>query len=263
MTEIVPTPFEFDGECFFGVLMPNGDFGIPLSSLVAPIDISLDAQRRLIERSAWSKGRTTKMVVQVPNDSQARLHFVISYRIIPMWIANIEPSRLKDDATRKRIERWQVELADALYDYVLNGGAINPRATADQLDQLGEDIQRAKAAAEVIATLAGVGVGDRGYWDACGRRLAGRLMGETPQLDPLTKPLTVSMYLESKGLSGTEIKRLASSFGKALKKLYVNSFGEAPPQIEDLVGRHVTLVAQYQERHRPLFDQVYNMLVVP
>ncbi|OUC99339.1 BRO family protein [Streptosporangium minutum] len=142
---------------------------------------------------------------------------------------------------------------------MIQSGAILPHATGGQL---GEDIQRAKAAAEVIAILSSAGVGDRGYWDACSRRLAGRLMGETPELDPLTRPLTVSTYLGGKGLTDTETKRVAGQFGKNLKRLYINLYDEAPPQIEDLVGRHVVPVAQYQERHRPLFDQVYNAVAI-
>lgn len=128
MSDLVPSPFAFDGENFPVFRMPNGDFGLPLSCLTAPIDISADAQRRLVERAPWSKGRTTKMVVQVPGDTQARKHFVISHRIVPMWVANITTSQIKDEEARKRIARWQVELADALYEYVFNGNAANPRA---------------------------------------------------------------------------------------------------------------------------------------
>lgn len=130
MSDLVPGPFAFDGENFPVFRMPNGDFGLPLSCLTAPIGVNSDAQRRLIERAPWSKGRTTKMVVQVHGDTQARKHFVISHRIVPMWVANITASQIKDAAARERIERWQVELADALYEYVFTGTATNQRAVA-------------------------------------------------------------------------------------------------------------------------------------
>ncbi len=128
MSEIVPSPFEFDGERIPIFRMPNGDVGLPLSCLTAPLDVNSDAQRRLVERASWSKGRTAKMVVQVYGDTQARKHFVISHRIVPMWVANITTSQIKDKAARERIERWQVELANALYEYVFNGQATNQRA---------------------------------------------------------------------------------------------------------------------------------------
>ncbi|MEV8639337.1 phage antirepressor N-terminal domain-containing protein [Streptosporangium sp. NPDC051023] len=130
MSEIVPSSFNFDGEQFPVVRMPNGDIGLPLRRLTVPIGLNPDGQRKLIERSAWSKGRTDNMYVRLPGDDRVRQHFVISYRIIPMWIANVETGRMKDQDARKRIERWQVEFADALYNYVFNGGASNPRAVA-------------------------------------------------------------------------------------------------------------------------------------
>lgn len=130
MSDLVPDPFEYDGEEFPVVRMPNGDLGIPLRRLCVPLSLDPDAQRKLVERSAWSKGRTAKMYVRLPGDDRSRQHFVISYRIVPMWVANITTSQVKDEEGRKRTERWQVEFADALYDYVFNGGAINPRALA-------------------------------------------------------------------------------------------------------------------------------------
>lgn len=127
MSDLVPDPFEYDGEEFPAIRMPGGDIGLPLRRLTLPLNLDPDGQRKLIKRSAWSKGRTDEMYVRLPGDRQARKHFVISYRIISMWIANIGTSQMEDDAARERVERWQVEFADALYDYVFNGGATNPR----------------------------------------------------------------------------------------------------------------------------------------
>ncbi|MGW4411186.1 phage antirepressor N-terminal domain-containing protein [Nonomuraea sp. NPDC004702] len=262
MSDLLPEPFEYDGIQFPAIVMPNGDVGLPLRRLTIPIGLDPDAQRERVERAVWSKGRTAKMDVRLPGDDRARRHFVISHRIVPMWVAGIGTTQMKDDDARSRIERWQIEFADALYNYVFHGGAINPRATVEQLDEIDRKIRRAKDQAEFLAILRQGGVVDAGYLDACGRRLAGRVLGETPEFDPTTKPLTVSIFLESKNLTSTEIKSIASSFGKALKKLYISLFDEAPPQIEDMVGRHMVPVAQYQERHRPLFDQVYNSLVL-
>lgn len=130
MSDIVPGSFAFDGEEFPVVRMTNGDIGLPLRRLTLPVGLDPDGQRKLIERAAWSEGRTDNMYVRLPGDDRRRKHFVISYRIIPMWIANIESGRMKDEIARARIGRWQVEFADALYDYVFDGGATNPRAVA-------------------------------------------------------------------------------------------------------------------------------------
>ncbi|MEU7861176.1 Bro-N domain-containing protein [Nonomuraea sp. NPDC049141] len=142
------------------------------------------------------------------------------------------------------------------------GRYVAVNAQPQQLDPELKALQRARTAGDLIVAFHSAGIGDRGYWDACSRRVLGRVTGETPEFDPVTRPLTVSMYLEGKNLTAAEIKHMASSFGKALKRLYISLFDEAPATIDDLVGRHIRPVAQYQERHRPLFDQVYNSLVL-
>ncbi|KPC77219.1 hypothetical protein ADL26_03200, partial [Thermoactinomyces vulgaris] len=92
------------------------------------------------------------------------------------------------------------------------------------------------------------------------RQLTGRVLGETPEYDQESKPLTVSIYLKDQGLKDSEIRRMCGSFGKALKKKYIEVYGVRPPEIEDLVNRQMVMVAQYQERHRSLFDSVWRTL---
>lgn len=151
-----------------------------------------------------------------------------------------------DKPEAKPFKRWVTH--EVLPSIRRNGGYISPNATADQLDIL------AKQAAVLTALRPIV---DSGWLDAKARILGARALGETPELDQSTKPLTVSIYLQRKGLKGREQKAAASMFGKRLKALYVETYGEEPPQIEDVVGRHVVKVAQYQEQHAHLFDRVW------
>lgn len=130
-----------------------------------------------------------------------------------------------------------------------SGGYISPNATAEQLDTIVKQ-------AAVLQALNGLA--DPGWLDAKARVLGARALGETPELDQKTKPLTVSIYLTRRGLKGRELKAAASMFGKRLKALFVEAYGEEPPQIEDVVGRHVVNVAQYQEQHAHLFDRVWS-----
>jgi hypothetical protein len=177
-------------------------------------------------------------------------------RTFLMLLATIDENRVAADV-KTRLVTYQAEVADVIEAYWTRGGAVNPRATADQLEELERKIKRGKAVAEVIEIYRRAGIGDLGHWDAAARRNLAQLMGEAPEFDPQTKPLTVSTYLEAKGVGGAAIKKVAPLFGKALKKRYIAIYGEAPPQIEDLVGRHMVSVAQYQEQHRPLFDEVW------
>ncbi len=150
-------------------------------------------------------------------------------------------------AEAKVFKRWVTH--EVLPSIRKNGGYISITATADQLDVLVKQ-------AAVLQALNGLA--DKGWLDAKARVLGARALGETPELDQSTKPLTVSIYLTRRGLKAREAKAVASMFGKRLKALYVDAYGEQPPQIEDVVGRHVVKVAQYQEQHARLFDQVWT-----
>jgi hypothetical protein len=248
-----PEPFEFDGERFPVVPMPNGDFGIPLRRLTLPVDLDPDGQRRLIERSAWSKGRTDTMTVQLPGDTQARSHFVISHRIVPMWIANIGASQIKDDAKRERIERWQVELADALYNYVFSGGAINPRATEDQLAAI---VGRAESKIRMLSAAKGL-VDDR-WLEGLTREQIAIGLGQEPEPAADTRFLTVADYLGEHGLTATEIRKISPTFGRRLKVAFVAKHGEPPGKSLRFVDGAQREVFVYTEADRSLFDVVWG-----
>lgn len=102
--------------------------------------IDAEAQRKSIKRKHWSEGWTSVMEAQLPGDTQAREHFLLHERRLPMWIATIEASRLKSPEVRAEVECHQNEFADVLYEYLVNGGVINPNATHDQVEALHERI---------------------------------------------------------------------------------------------------------------------------
>jgi prophage antirepressor-like protein len=147
----------------------------------------------------------------------------------------------------KPFKRWVTH--EVLPSIRKNGGYVSPNATADQLDVLVKQ-------AAVLQALNGLA--DAGWLDAKARILGARALGEAPELDQETKPLTVSIYLSRKGLKGKEAKAVAPMFGKRLKAAYVAAYSEQPPSVEDVVGRHVVNVAQYQEQHSHLFDRIWS-----
>lgn len=260
MTDIVPLNLSMG--VVYSFKDEDGTVQIVFRPAIESLDLNVKTQMDKVKSRSWA--RTSLRDLRLPGDPRTREWLVVDRKTFTMWLATINENNLAEEK-RQVLISYQAEAADALDKYWHEGGAINPRATVEQLDRLDHEVkelQVAKGRAEVLAILRQGGVVDAGYLDACGRRLAGRVLGETPELDPVTRPLTVSTYLEGKGLTSTEIKKIASAFGKALKKLYISLYDEAPPQIDDLVNRHVVSVAQYQERHRPLFDQVYTSLTL-
>lgn len=83
--------------------------------------IDVHGQQQLLGRKAWSEGWTCVIHAQLPGDTQSRDHFMLHQRRVPMWIANIDTSRMKDPAVRATVETWQNEFADVLADYVEKG----------------------------------------------------------------------------------------------------------------------------------------------
>jgi prophage antirepressor-like protein len=135
------------------------------------------------------------------------------------------------------------------------GGYISPAATADQLTLLAA---RAEVQTRVLRNLSGIV--DRDWLEAKARHVAARALGEEPEIDPDRRPLTVGEYLEERGIGGVMLRKMSPKFGKRLKAAYVSEYGHAPTVVDRFVDGAVRSVAVYSERHRPLFDQIWNDL---
>jgi hypothetical protein len=240
MTEVVKVPFKGDE------LLTIEVDGRPHVILKPAFEaIGLDAKTQIDKLAGKSWACTGLVPVQLGD--QRRTMVIADVRTFLMALATVDERRVSE-AARPKLVAYQAEVADAIESYWTKGGALNPRASADELERL-----RLRAA--VLQALQGFV--DPGFLDAKGRILAAQALGETPELDQATKPLTVSIYLSRKGLKGKEAKAVAPMFGKRLKAAYVEAYSEQPPSVEDVVGRHVVPVAQYQEQHSHLFDRIW------
>lgn len=108
--------FDFHGKPVIILTNESGNWAV-LGQLCRNLTLEAESQRQALTRKSWSQGRTCAVQVQLPGDNQARQHFLIHERIVPMWLANITSSRIDDPDIRKNVEAAQVELADALHEY--------------------------------------------------------------------------------------------------------------------------------------------------
>ncbi len=128
--------FEFHGDTVTVVTNDRGSWAV-LGQLCRNLTLDPEAQRQALSRKSWSQGRTCITQVRLPEDDRARQHFLIHERIVPMWLANITTSRITDEAKRDKVERAQVELADALYNFVSGRpSAPVPRPEMTKLEAL-------------------------------------------------------------------------------------------------------------------------------
>lgn len=131
---------DFNGQAVSVYTNDQGTWVFP-GQISASMGINAEAQRQNIERQPWSEGWTSVTQVQLPGDAQARPHFALHERRLPMWIATITASRIQDPAVREQVEYWQNHFADVLYEYLYNGGVIRPDATHEQIEALHARIQ--------------------------------------------------------------------------------------------------------------------------
>ena len=237
-------PFDFHGDHLY-LVNEDGQPFIVLKPALDALGLDYPTQYTKLRRRSWA---TVGQSPTVAGDGKTRDMVTVNVRTFLMLLATIDEHRVAADVKPKLV-MYQAEVADAIEAYWTKGGAINPRASAEQLDEI-------RKQAEVLEALRNVV--DAGWLDAKGRILAARALGETPELDQSTKPLTVSIYLAERGVKGKKLDSIGPAFGKRLKALYVATFEVDPPSIEDVVKRHTVQVAQYQEQHRYLFDQIWS-----
>lgn len=248
-TDLIPVPVPGTDRQIMATLIDGKPMvSIRHACIVAGIDP--DTQARKLKRTSWA---TTVIMTGVAEDGKVRDLLMIDRRTFTMWLATIDTNRVGPDA-RHIIEAFQAEAADALDAYFNEGGAINPRASVDQLAPI---IERAQAQAGVLQALRGLI--DPKHLELKARLLLARALGEEPDIDELDRPLLVQDYLASKGVRRTLVEAKQSGFGKRLRGAYIAEYGTEPgKRLQDFGNGAIRECNAYTERHRHLFDQVWS-----
>ncbi|MDR3068643.1 MAG: phage antirepressor N-terminal domain-containing protein [Cellulomonas sp.] len=245
-TDLVRIPFH-GGE----VLLVDDD-GRPLVVLrpfVETLGLTYAAQYRKLQDRSWA---TVAQRATVGVDGKTREHTVVDVRTALMLLATINENNVPEDR-RPLLIAYQREVADAIETYWTKGGAVNPRADADQLAQIASLAQAQMAVLE-----AGRNLLPAGWLEAKAKIVASRALGEVPQVDATDMPLYVDTYLTSKGLGKRQVTALRSSFGRRLASVYRSVHGRGPGRAPATVDGRPREVNVYFGRDRVLFDQVWS-----
>lgn len=251
MTEIIRIPFHGDD---LPVIDVDGKPEVVLKPVIEGLGIDYWKQVEKLRRRSWAV--THLRGVQLPDQGQRREMVTCDIRTFLMLLATIDETRVGKDVAPKLIT-YQAEVADAIEAYWTQGGAINPRASADQLAGLAV---RAETQMRVLRLMDGIV--DGRWLEGKARELAARALGEEPDHDPAMRPLTVSDFLGDKGWGAAEVRRRAGTFGKRLKAAYVLEHGELPRIAPRFVDGAQRDVAVYTEADRPLFEDVFGRIEV-
>lgn len=228
----------------------DGQPHIVLKPAVEDLGLAYSTQLRKLKTRSWACVSQTDM--QMPGDDQTRSHTTVPVRTFLMLLANVNENRVAE-AVRPTLVAFQNETADAIEAYWTQGGAINPRATEDQLDSL---ISRAKQQAEILSILSGIVSPE--WLETKGRLVAARALGEEPDVDPLDIPLYVPDFLKDKGLKRKQIESVQSWFGRRAAAIFKAQTGEEiGTRQSDLPNGSVRETKAWTERHRPAFEETW------
>jgi antirepressor protein len=247
MTEIVRIPFHGDEILCVDF---EGKPEVVLKPVIEGLGVDYWKQIEKLRRRSWAV--THLRGVQVSDQDQRREMVTCDVRTFLMLLATIDETRVGKDVAPKLVA-YQAEVADAIEAYWTKGGAINPRATDEQLAAI---IDRARRQADVLRALDGIV--DPRWLESKARHVAARALGEEPEDDPAGRPLTVGEYLDEQGVTATAARKLSPRFGKKLKAAYVRRHGETPGTAPRFVDGAQRDVAVYSEADRHLFDAVWS-----
>ncbi|GGK61067.1 hypothetical protein Sme01_02690 [Sphaerisporangium melleum] len=243
--EVVHIPFHGDEILAIDV---DGKPYVVVKPAVEAIGLDYWAQIRKLRERSWA---TTASKAVVAADGKVRDMVTCDVRTFLMLLATIDENRVAADVKDKLVA-YQAEVADAIEAYWTQGGALNPRATRQQLDEIAESAER-----RIRMLGAAKGLVDDRWLEAMAREQLAIGLGREPEQDPATRFLTVAEYLEEQGVSGSEVRKLSPTFGKRLKLAYVARRGEPPGKSLRFVDGAQREVFVYTEADRDLFDAVW------
>jgi hypothetical protein len=250
VSEIVTVPFHGDDILTLDV---DGTPYVILKPVLEGLGLDYWSQVEKLRKRSWAAPSNRQ--VQLPGDTQRRSHLVVDLRTFLMLLATLDENRVGTDV-RDKLVTYQAEVADVIERYYTEGAAINPRASEEQLDRVIDLTQRRLALLQAAS-----GLVDPAWLEAKTRHEIARGLGEEPELDAGTRPLTVGEYLTDKGMSGAPLRSMSTVFGKKVKKAFRDRYDAEPPKVERFVDGALRQVAGYTEQHRHLFDTVWAELI--
>lgn len=223
---------------------------VVLKPAIEALGLDYKTQHRKLGSKSWAS--VVNLPMQVAGQQQRRVQTAVDVRTFLMLLGNINENRVSEDI-RPLLIAYQSEVADVIEAYWTRGGAINPRASEDQLDRLAR-----QARTQVEALAAAAGIVDASWLEGKARIVLARALGEMPEIDPLDMPLYVHDFLRDKGLSRATIKEIGSPFGARVANLFEKQTGARPVKVPGDEGSRIRTLNAYTQRDRHFMDRVWD-----
>ncbi|MGW5431842.1 phage antirepressor N-terminal domain-containing protein [Streptomyces sp. NPDC004059] len=238
-------------------VLVDGQPHIVLKPAVEALGLDYSTQVRKLRARSWA---VMGSAPTTGSDGKTYDMTVVPVRTFLMLLATVNENRVADDV-RPVLVAFQNETADAIEAYWTRGGAINERATDEQLDALQQQIEerRIRRALGLVQLIAAMDDNVDPKWKRS-RQLHhyAEATGEVAEIAPEDRALLVETYLKDLGLSKDERRSVRSSFGRRISLAYELQHGEKPKDAFGLVDGRERQVKSYTEADRPLFDKVWR-----
>lgn len=238
-------------------VLVDGQPHIVLKPAVEELGLDYRTQLRKLKTRSWA------VVGSAPTtgvDGKTYEMAVVPVRTFLMLLATVNENRVAKEH-RPTLVAFQDETADAIEAYWTKGGAINERATDEQLDVLQQQIEerRIRRALGLVQLIAAMDDNVDPKWKRS-RQLHhyAEAAGEIAEIPAEDRALLVETYLKDRGLSKAELRSVRSSFGRRISLAYQMQHGEKPKDSIGLVDGRERQVKSYTEADRPMFDKVWD-----
>lgn len=238
-------------------VLVDGEPHVVFRPAVEAIGLSYPAQLRKLKDRSWA---SRSDIATTGADGKTYRMVAVDVRTFLMWLATVNETKVAE-ATRPMLVAYQRETTTAVNDYWTKGGAINERATDEQLDALEQQIEerRIRRALGLVQLIAAMDESVDPKWKRS-RQLHhyAEAAGEIAEIPAEDRALLVETYLKDRGLSRAESKSVRSSLGRKLALAYEMQHGEKPKDSIGLVDGRERSVKSYTEADRPMFDKVWD-----
>lgn len=229
----------------------DDDLWIVFRPIVEQLGIGYSSQLQRLRRASWA---SCGHINTTGADGKRYDMVTVNRRTLTMWLATIQENKI-NEAARPLLALYQSESAGVLDSYWHDGGAINPRATSEQLDAI-----TAKAQQRLQLLSFAKGMVDDTWLETKVRHQIAVGLGEEPEIEPMKRTLTVSDYLDGKGVNDRGQRKFASSMGALVKKSFRELHDKEPGSAVRFINGADRPVAAYTERDRALFDKAWAIL---
>ena len=166
--------FQFDGD-FLPTFMHEGEPWVAMRPIVEALGMSWGSQRQKLMSQQGKYQLRADIGTEVKNGQRYRMASMPIAKL-PLWLASINPRKIKDKDRREKVELYQEQSAIALHDFWTTGVAIHP-AVKDDLAGLVTDVDPkvmqalggmfkgivGKALTEMVPQMVAQELGDREY----------------------------------------------------------------------------------------------------